>query len=307
MLVKKFIKFLIFIALASTLFYFRNDVINFILNKIYTKEINIEEKNEYYIDYDFVYVKNTNDFNPKSKQDLINIFYTILNSGWNNFSFYCDKEYKTCKKDINDIINDDNILPSINNYVHPFNSYASFSISVNNFGKVNVTIERIYTDEIISVLRKKIKEIESNIITNDMDNKDKIKAVHDYIINNTKYDSEKEYTEINGIKNYKNKSNIAYGPLINGKAICGGYTDAMSIMLYELGIYNFKISNDNHVWNVINLDDKWLNTDLTWDDPLTNTKEDVLTYTFFLKTTDELLSLDTTEHTFNKDFYPLVN
>ena len=140
-----------------------------------------------------------------------------------------------------------------------------------------------------------------------MDNKEKIKAVHDYIINNTKYDEEKEYTEINGIKNYKNKSNIAYGPLINGKAICGGYTDAMSIMLYNLGIYNFKISNDNHVWNVINIDDKWLNTDLTWDDPLTNTKEDVLTYTFFLKTTDELLLLDTTEHTFNKDFYPLVN
>lgn len=304
---KKFIKFLIFIALTSTLFYFRNDVINFILNKIYTKEINIEEKNEYYIDYDFVYVKNTNDFNPKNKQDLINIFYTILNSGWDNFSFYCNKEYKTCKKDINDIINDANILPSINNYVHPFNSYASFSISVNNFGKVNVTIERIYTDEIISVLNKKIKEIESNIITNNMDNKEKIKAVHDYIINNTKYDEEKEYTEINGIKNYKNKSNIAYGPLINGKAICGGYTDAMSIMLYNLGIYNFKISNDNHVWNVINIDDKWLNTDLTWDDPLTNTKEDVLTYTFFLKTTDELLLLDTTEHTFNKDFYPLVN
>lgn len=304
---KKFIKFLIFIALTSTLFYFRNDVINFILNKIYTKEINIEEKNEYYIDYDFIYVKNTNDFNPKNKQDLINIFYTILNSGWDNFSFYCNKEYKTCKKDINDIINDANILPSINNYVHPFNSYASFSISVNNFGKVNVTIERIYTDEIISVLNKKIKGIESNIITNNMDNKEKIKAVHDYIINNTKYDEEKEYTEINGIKNYKNKSNIAYGPLINSKAICGGYTDAMSIMLYDLGIYNFKISNDNHVWNVINIDDKWLNTDLTWDDPLTNTKEDVLTYTFFLKTTDELLLLDTTEHTFNKDFYPLVN
>lgn len=304
---KKFIKFLIFIALTSTLFYFRNDVINFILNKIYTKEINIEEKNEYYIDYDFIYVKNTNDFNPKNKQDLINIFYTILNSGWDNFSFYCNKEYKTCKKDINDIINDANILPSINNYVHPFNSYASFSISVNNFGKVNVTIERIYTDEIISVLNKKIKEIESNIITNNMDNKEKIKAVHDYIINNTKYDEEKEYTEINGIKNYKNKSNIAYGPLINSKAICGGYTDAMSIILYDLGIYNFKISNDNHVWNVINIDDKWLNTDLTWDDPLTNTKEDVLTYTFFLKTTDELLLLDTTEHTFNKDFYPLVN
>lgn len=304
---KKIIKFLLFITIAGTLFYFKDNIIDFILNKIYTKEINIEEKNKYYVDYDFVYVKNTDNFTPKSKQDLINIFYTILNSGWNNFSFYCDKEYKDCKKDINNIINDDNILPSINNYVHPFNSYATFSISINNFGKVNVTIEKIYSDEIILELNNKINEIKKSIITTNMNDKDKIKAVHDYIINNTKYDEEKEYTEINGIKNYKNKSNIAYGPLINGKAICGGYTDAMSIMLYDLGIYNFKISNDNHVWNVINVNGKWLNTDLTWDDPLTNTKEDVLTYTFFLKTTDELLNLDTSQHTFDKSFYPLVN
>ena len=304
---KKFIKFLLFITITYTLFYFKDNIINFILNKIYTKEINIEEKNKYYVDYDFGYVKNTDNFDPKNKQDLINIFYTVLNSGWNNFSFYCDKEYKDCKKDINNIINDDNILPSINNYVHPFNSYATFSISINNFGKVNVTIEKIYSNEVILELTKKISEIKKNIITTNMNDKDKVKAVHDYIINNTKYDEEKEYTEINGIKYYKNKSNIAYGPLINGKAICGGYTDAMSIMLYDLGIYNFKISNDNHVWNVINVNEKWLNTDLTWDDPLTNTKEDVLTYTFFLKTTDELLNLDTSQHTFDKSFYPLVN
>lgn len=304
---KKIIKFLLFITIVGTLFYFKDNIIDYILNKIYTKEINIEEKNKYYIDYDFIYVKNTDNFTPKSKQDLINIFYTILNSGWNNFSFYCDKEYKNCKKDINNIINDDNILPSINNYVHPFNSYATFSISINNFGKVNVTIEKIYSNEIILELNNKIDEIKKSIITANMNDKDKIKAIHDYIINNTKYDEEKEYTEINGIKDYKNKSNIAYGPLINGKAICGGYTDAMSIILYDLGIYNFKISNDNHVWNVINVNGKWLNTDLTWDDPLTNTKEDVLTYAFFLKTTDELQNLDSSQHTFDKSFYPLVN
>ena len=153
---KKIIKFLLFITIVGTLFYFKDNIIDYILNKIYTKEINIEEKNKYYIDYDFIYVKNTDNFTPKSKQDLINIFYTILNSGWNNFSFYCDKEYKNCKKDINNIINDDNILPSINNYVHPFNSYATFSISINNFGKVNVTIEKIYSNEIILELNNKI-------------------------------------------------------------------------------------------------------------------------------------------------------
>lgn len=305
---KKFIKFLIFICLIIALFYYRGEITSFILDKfIYTKETVLEEKNDYFIEYKFPYAENTDNFNPENMQDLINIFYTVLNSGWDKFTFYCKSSYETCEEDVNFIINDDSILSTINNYVHPFNSYSTFSTSVNNLGKVDITIERIYTKEDIIEINKKIKEIESNIIIPDMNDSDKIKAIHDYIINTTKYDEERENTEINGIKQYKYKSNIAYGPLINGFAICGGYTDAMSIILFDLGINNFKISNENHVWNVINIDNKWLHTDLTWDDPLTNTKEDVLTHSFYLKTTDELLKLDSTEHTFDKNLYSLVD
>lgn len=305
---KKLFKFIIFVLIIGSIFHFRNEIINYTLDKlIYSKEIVIDNPNEYYIDYDFIYVKNTDNFDPKNRQDLINIFYTILNSGWDDFTFYCKSEYETCKDDINYIINNDYILSTINNYVHPYNSYSTFSISVNNFGKVNVTIQRIYNQVDIDIINQKINEIENKIINKNMNNNDKIKAIHDYIINTTKYDEAKEHEKINDIKYYKYKSNIAYGPLINGYAICGGYTDAISVILYDLGIYNFKISNENHVWNVINIDGKWLHTDLTWDDPLTNTKEDVLTYSFYLKTTDELSKLDETEHTFKKELYPLVN
>ena len=49
------------------------------------------EKNEYYRDYDFDFVQNTDDFEPDNTQDILNIFYTVINSGMENFTFYCPR------------------------------------------------------------------------------------------------------------------------------------------------------------------------------------------------------------------------
>lgn len=305
---KKFLTILILIGCLVLTFLYKEQIISFIYdNFIYKKELVIPDKNNYYLDYDFKYVKNTDDFDPDNKQELMNIFYTILNSGWSEFTFYCSDEYNTCADDIDFIINDNDILPTINNYVHPFNSYKTFSISVNELGRVLVKVDKLYNENDIILIENKVNAIIEETISSTTSTKDKITKIHDYIINNTKYDEEKIHTVINDIKEYKYKSNIAYGPLINGISICGGYTDAMSIILHKLGIMNFKISNENHVWNAVNLDNKWLNVDLTWDDPTNDRNIDMLQHNFFLITTDELLKIDTKEHTFNKDLYPLIN
>lgn len=305
---KKFLTILILIGCLVLTFLYKEQIISFIYdNFIYKKELVIPDKNNYYLDYDFKYVKNTDDFDPDNKQELMNIFYTILNSGWSEFTFYCSDEYNTCADDIDFIINDSDILPTINNYVHPFNSYKTFSISVNELGRVLVKVDKLYNENDIILIENKVNAIIEETISSTTSTKDKITKIHDYIINNTKYDEEKIHTVINDIKEYKYKSNIAYGPLINGISICGGYTDAMSIILHKLGIMNFKISNENHVWNAVNLDNKWLNVDLTWDDPTNDRNIDILQHNFFLITTDELLKIDTKEHTFNKDLYPLIN
>lgn len=305
---KKFLTILILIGCLVLTFLYKEQIISFIYdNFIYKKELVIPDKNNYYLDYDFKYVKNTDDFDPDNKQELMNIFYTILNSGWSEFTFYCSDEYNTCADDIDFIINDNDILPTINNYVHPFNSYKTFSISVNELGRVLVKVDKLYNENDIILIENKVNAIIEENISSTTSTKDKITKIHDYIINNTKYDEEKIHTVINDIKEYKYKSNIAYGPLINGISICGGYTDAMSIILHKLGIMNFKISNENHVWNAVNLDNKWLNVDLTWDDPTNDRNIDILQHNFFLITTDELLKIDTKEHTFNKDLYPLIN
>ena len=50
-------------------------------------------KNDYTRDYSFDYVKLTDDFSPSDYQDLLNIYYTVLNSGVDSFSFYCPDDY----------------------------------------------------------------------------------------------------------------------------------------------------------------------------------------------------------------------
>ena len=53
----------------------------------------IEPTNNYVKTDQFIFVKSTENFVPLSKQDLKNIFYTIVNNGWDQFTFYCPSEY----------------------------------------------------------------------------------------------------------------------------------------------------------------------------------------------------------------------
>ena len=63
-------------------------------------KIVIEPTNEYYRNYDFEFVQQTEDFVPYSYQGLLNIIYTMLNNGWQKFTFYCPDEYAECLNDV---------------------------------------------------------------------------------------------------------------------------------------------------------------------------------------------------------------
>ena len=77
----------------------------------------------------------------------------------------------------------------------------------------------------------------------------------------------------------------------------------MAIYLDKLNIPNIRISTTEHVWNLVNIDESWLNLDVTWDDPVTSNGTDMLMYDYYLIDTNTLLSKDTTQHNFNKDIY----
>ena len=299
-LVKKILYFVVFILLFSLSFYYKEDILIY-YNKYLSNAKQIPtslEKNEYYRNYNFKYVTNTDNFSPNTKQDILNIYYTIINSGMENFTFYCPDTYDTCLDDVKDIAYNKTVLSNINDFVHPYNSFNQIETSFDSLGEINIKVIHNYTEEMEIILDYKVDEIIKNKITDDMDTINKIRIIHDYIVNNTKYDQNRSDKNI-----FEYKSNNAYGVLIEGYGICSGYTDSMMLFLEKLNIKSYKVSSENHVWNKVFINNNWYNLDLTWDDPVNSDGSDSLEHTFFLVTDDEMLKNDKTEHTYNEDVY----
>lgn len=288
-----------------------NKISSFLVNTLEENpKIIKENKSIYALNESFEFVSSTTDFTPLSKQDLKNIIYTTVDSGWNNFTFYCPNEYSKCVKDIMDITNDQEILTHLNNFVSPYNSFSNIKTTISDSGEITLNIKYLYTDDKINAINKKIDEVLKNNINDSMDDYEKIKVIHDYIINNAKYDVKRNNENISQYNSY-----IAYGPLIEGYATCNGYTDAMALFLNKLGYKNFKIATTpddknltGHIWNAVYLNNKWLHLDVTWDDPVSEDDKDYLLHKYFLITDEELKKADegkvvVTEHNYLKNIY----
>ena len=297
---KKLLFFLFLVVSSGFIYNYREELLKFYDQYFVPIEDKITklEKNDYYRNYDFSYVKNTDDFIAKSKDNLLNIYYTIVNSGMNDFTFYCHPDYANCINDVYDLANDQETVSNINNFVHPYNSFKSLSTEVESTGKVTLHLTKVYDDNMIVILNYKVDEIIKKEIKPEDSARDKIKIIHDYIINNSKYDKERSD---NKIINYK--SDNAYGVLIENFGLCGGYTDAMMLFLEKFNIPNYKISTENHVWNYVKVEDKWWHLDLTWDDPVAEDGRDILDDSYFLITDATLFSIEKKEHNYDKEIY----
>lgn len=301
---KKAILLIVLLAILVGLVIVRRDDLAAVLDTYianYKRDIDIGEVNDYYRNMDFDYVQITDNFFPENDKDITNIVYTVLNAGKKEFTFYCPKEYEDCIRDVQTLANDQTKLSDINNFVHPFNSFSNIAFEYDSLGRVTVMITKMYNDEEIEAINKKIDELLPTLTSSLKSDEDNIRSIHDYIINNTRYDSLRSEQ---GQEVYK--SNKAYGPLFEGYAICGGYTDLMELFLERLNIKSYKISSISHVWNALYINGKWLHLDLTWDDPVADDGKDYLLDSFFLISTDELLESEKTQHVFDLDVYKEV-
>lgn len=295
---------ILLLTLGLTLNY-REELVDWYLKTCFDYDTTVKEveRNNYYIKRDYNYVKTTNKFFPNNKTDIMNLYYEIINSGVDEYTFYCPEEYKFCLNDVDYIANNQTTLSNINNYVNAFNSFDHIETEYTSIGKVHVKLSHTYDKEQISLINRKVDQIliDAKITTNMID-KEKIKAIHDYIINNTKYDSER--TD-NKVTTYN--SDTAYGVLLQGYGICSGYADAMKLFLDRWNIPNYKISSENHIWNLVYVDNQWLHLDLTWDDPVSKNGQNILEYDYFLITSKELTNMETDQHFFDKSIYSEAN
>lgn len=107
-----------------------------------------------------------------------------------------------------------------------------------------------------------------------------VKYIHDEIVNMT------DYTLTGG-----EYIRDADGALLNGKALCEGYSKAFMYVCQLVGIEaNCVIGTANggsHMWNIVKLDGEWYHMDVTFDDPVG--AGSLCEYTYFGLTTAEIL------------------
>lgn len=260
----------------------------------------IEPSNEYTKNYDFLFVERNDKYIPFSIKDIRNIYFSIINNGWDEFTYYCPTEYEDCVKDIQTISADDTLLTDLNNYASPFNSFTSIETTYDDSGEINVKLKKLYSEDQINIINNVVDKIIKENIRDDMSDEQKVRVIHDYIINHTEYDKVR-----NDTGDSKYQSNTAYGTLIENQAICSGYADAMELFLNKFNIKNYKIASKSHVWNAVYINNKWLHLDLTWDDPVSD-RGPILDHKYFLITNSELESIDDDtidSHIFDKKVY----
>ena len=118
---------------------------------------------------------------------------------------------------------------------------------------------------------------------------DKIKQIHDGIVENCYYDTK-------ALTDNDPKAHNIYGIFVKGAAVCEGYARAFMYMCQKYGVdvivsIGLGVNNsgsEDHMWNYVKMEDgAWYCMDVTWDDPLVNGSDSgKVYYTYFLVGTD---------------------
>lgn len=84
-------------------------------------------------------------------------------------------------------------------------------------------------------------------------------------------------------------SHNAYGALVEGKAVCEGYAEALQCLLQRVGIQSIEVFGyginpttgigEPHAWNIVRIDGEYYLTDLTWND-----QDTILLHAYFNQT-----------------------
>lgn len=111
---------------------------------------------------------------------------------------------------------------------------------------------------------KKADSIIKENTKSSMSQREKVKALHDYLILNTRYDRAAE-------GRLTMSPHFANQVIFEGYGVCDGYSEAFKILMNAAGIECKVIYGSTpygpHAWNQVKIGGVWYNTDVTWDDP----------------------------------------
>ncbi len=167
-----------------------------------------------------------------------------------------------------------NMLYMPREYTYNYNVDTGKVIEVH----INYAISAQQAVDMNVAVREKADEILKGI-TPEMSQTDIVAYFHDTIITGC------EYSET------ANSDNV-YGCLVEGKAVCEGYSRAMQYLCSLTDVRCIivtGVADEDHMWNMVEIDGQWYHIDLTWDDPRYNPPiDDYVSHTYHNITTEEI-------------------
>lgn len=220
----------------------------------------------------------------------------IKNVSVQNPSFYiqCPSSGVSIK-DIGSIVEHEKNKLKITNSYETFN-LSSIDLNSSRYGKGPITIKVDCTynmsAEMEAALDAKAREIVASIAPSGMSQTEQELAIHDWIVNNTRYDQSYSIHD-------------PYTTLFRHTGVCEGYALLAQKMFTIAGIKSMVVEGTadgvSHAWNLVYINNKWRHVDCTWDDPVSS--EDILSHDYYNLTDSEI----STSHTWNTSVYPSAN
>ena len=201
----------------------------------------------------------------------------------NTISFTVNKPYYTSMhEDIFylAIADSDETSSSEGDYIYEhFDGYNCSISYTSTYTILTYEVSYISTYEEEQAVDAAVKNVLDNLNVYDSDEYTKIKAVHDYIVQNIKYD-------------YSLSKYSAYNAIIEKNVVCQGFASLTYKMLKELGVGVRVITGTGdgvaHGWNIVEISGQWYNIDNTWDE-YWYAEENITSYDFFLKNSTDFI------------------
>ncbi|WP_169173074.1 transglutaminase domain-containing protein [Bifidobacterium oedipodis] len=127
-------------------------------------------------------------------------------------------------------------------------------------------------------MHQRVTEAAASVTGND--EKTKAQQIENWIAANGQYDYDAYNGHLqlkaqSGSSPYETYERYPYawtsGILLKGKGVCASYADAFTAIAREVGLETLSVTGDvaagRHAWNRVKIDNQWLDTDPTWDDP----------------------------------------
>ena len=151
-------------------------------------------------------------------------------------------------------------------YAHHFWIGNSYSYSYNSTTCTKMVMQYILTGSALEEARTAFEAAADAILaglTPEMSEFERELYIHDALA--------KIITYVEG-----DHAHNAYGALVQGKAVCEGYAEALQYLLQRAGIQSFIAlgasinpstgQSEGHAWNYVRIDGKYYHVDLTWND-----------------------------------------